>query len=377
MERFPWIIATVSAAGAAASAWAGFSWGGATGGASAAAMATLFIITRLRRTRTAAAPEPAAPVPVCDEERRAASLIAYRADLNTAREELARLRSIISDAIEKLIPGFNTMNSLAARQRELALGIARSAVRDESEDGGLSLTGFVIDTSRMLQAFVDGTIESSKNAMGLVDQMDKVKAQVAQTVALVTEIDGISRQTNLLALNAAIEAARAGDAGRGFSVVANEVRDLSGRTGEFSRGIRGGMESIEQSVRSAEVVINKMAAHDMVDALRAKQKAETAMTEIGRVNEEIGRSASEINVISADMEGTVNQAVMALQFQDIASQMIGRAMMRLDAAEMSLGTTGVSAGASAGPLRTGIAGVNAERGALKQVSLSTGSVELF
>jgi methyl-accepting chemotaxis protein len=213
--------------------------------------------------------------------------------------------------------------------------------------------------------------------MGLVDQMDKVKAQVAQTVALVTEIDGISRQTNLLALNAAIEAARAGDAGRGFSVVANEVRDLSGRTGEFSRGIRGGMESIEQSVRSAEVVINKMAAHDMVDALRAKQKAETAMTEIGRVNEEIGRSASEINVISADMEGTVNQAVMALQFQDIASQMIGRAMMRLDAAEMSLGTTGVSAGASAGPLRTGIAGVNAERGALKQVSLSTGSVELF
>jgi methyl-accepting chemotaxis protein len=306
----------------------------------------------------------------------------FRQQFDAARDELGRLKSIISDAIERLVPDFNAMNSLAMRQREHALAIARGAVRegDENATGNVSISAFVLDTTKMLHSFVDSTVESSKHAMGLVEQMDAVKSQVMQTVKMVTEIDGISRQTNLLALNAAIEAARAGEAGRGFAVVANEVRTLSDRTGEFSRAIRRDMEGIEKSVDNAEAVITKMASQDMVGALQSKQRAETAMVNIQHANDAIAESADAINRISAELESKVNDAVTALQFQDMASQLIVHTMTRIDEAERVLGAlSGSDPAAAARDAERAIAAMRqaTHHNPVQQQAVASGDVELF
>ena len=258
MSDSRWMVVAAAATGAA-----GIAWYGGPLGALAAAAAPLGLTWWIGRCQTAAASQGRALALIqaaAEAEAAAAASLAplateFRQQFEAARGELARLREIINQAIGTLVPGFSRMHALSARQGELAIAIARGAVSEGAATEDRSMTGFVLETTAMLQSFVESTIDASKNAMGLVELMDTVKKQVTQTVKMVTEIDGISRQTNLLALNATIEAARAGEAGRGFAVVASAVHDLSDRTAQFSQQIRANVGAMNQAMGSAEAGI--------------------------------------------------------------------------------------------------------------------------
>jgi methyl-accepting chemotaxis protein len=108
-----------------------------------------------------------------------------------------------------------------------------------------------------MQKVVDNVIMNSKLGMELVELTDRISKRAADVESILGEIAGIAKQTNLLALNAAIEAARAGEAGRGFAVVADEVRDLSTRTSQFSQQIAVVMKSMREGVSGAEDAIER------------------------------------------------------------------------------------------------------------------------
>ncbi|WP_088329940.1 methyl-accepting chemotaxis protein [Lacimicrobium sp. SS2-24] len=116
---------------------------------------------------------------------------------------------------------------------------ACKAVKEQTQDANK----FTNQSSERITQLVDMVEQSQEATDTLVKNAD--------TVAKVTEqIDGIAEQTNLLALNAAIEAARAGDTGRGFSVVADEVRTLSQRTQNAVDEVQKSMGSMSQAVKS-------------------------------------------------------------------------------------------------------------------------------
>ena len=375
MSRSPWIAALIAALAGAGSTLLG----GAAGALIAATAPLVLAFWLLRPIRAADLPPETTPAPTQSDDRAALTDEIGR-QFEAARSELTRLKQIISDAIGTLVPGFNFMHTLSARQQALALEIAAGSISDGLTESQVDIGRFVVETSEILHSFVDGTIESSKNAMLLVEQMDAVKSQVLLTQKVVIEIQGIERQINLVALNAAIEAARAGESGRGFAVVANEVRILSDRTGSFSLQIQGDMQKIDFSVGSAETIINRMASHDMVGALQNKKKAESTMSAIRQVNDKIGQNAAEINRISADMESAVNQAVTALQFQDMATQLIGHTVTRLDQmgfALCHLADAGPQVSAQEMTLSIERLREATSHNPVQQAALSSGSIELF
>jgi methyl-accepting chemotaxis protein len=263
--------------------------------------------------------------------------------LNSAHTELGNTQTILSEAISTLINTFTTMAEEVRAQQALTLFITDGGADSGGASAKQKFEHFVHDTEKAMNEFVDSTVENSKHAMELVEKMDAINAQVSSILGILNEVEGIAKQTNLLALNAAIEAARAGEAGRGFAVVADEVRNLSENTNKFSRQIRTLVGNVSASLIEAEHYIDKLAANDMTFVMDSKQHVKSMMTDLTELNETIAKNAIELNHLNAKVEHNVGVAVSTLQFQDMSSQLIGHAQMRMAALqevanEMSKGT---------------------------------------
>ena len=153
------------------------------------------------------------------------------------------------------------------------------------------------------------------------DTIRQLERRTLDIGSIATLIKEIAEQTNLLALNAAIEAARAGEAGRGFAVVADEVRKLAertrGATTDIGRMIEGVQSQAEQAVRTVE---SGMA--DMEDGLKLAIEAASDRQEIEQVVERlfvtIGQIASTTHAYG-DRIGSISQAVDAMRDATVAS----------------------------------------------------------
>ena len=155
---------------------------------------------------------------------------------------------------------------------------------------------------------IAGTVQSSATRIGeLGEHSERVSS-------IVSVIKGIADQTNLLALNAAIEAARAGEQGRGFAVVADEVRQLAQRTTNSTQEIAAMIEKIQAATQAAmsDMEVGVRQVNGGVDL--ANQAGEAVVS---------------INASSDNVVRVVNQISLALREQTAASHDVARTVERL------------------------------------------------
>lgn len=250
-------------------------------------------------------------------------------EFKESRDEILQVKNLLDTAIGQLINNFTQVHQMTREQQALTDRITQHMSAGENVDSIFS--GFIHDTTETFEIFMDNAVQASKFAMGLVEIMDDMASKIGGIVKLLDEIDDIADQTNLLALNAAIEAARAGEAGRGFAVVADEVRSLSKKTTHFSDQIRSLMTDLHSSFSNADTSIQRISSVDMGFASESKRRIEQVLVQLERINHESSEALASQSSLAADVEENINQATTGLQFQDMTSQLLDHTETRLNA----------------------------------------------
>lgn len=233
------------------------------------------------------------------------------------REQSAATSNYAKNLSESTNLALGSINEITRAADDLAAGAAKQA--GATQEGAEKLNDLAeeiensVKSSNNVKSFVNETNKASRDALNAVDTLQqhfannsRITSEVAQDVntlagksnnisEIINVIKGIAEQTNLLALNAAIEAARAGEHGKGFAVVADEVRKLAEQTSDSAKEVETIIKEIQGDIREA------------------KDKMDKANVIVGESNRALTVTGKTFEVIEKTLKDTFVQIEMLLQ----------------------------------------------------------------
>lgn len=299
--------------------------------------------------------------------------------LSESSSSLRAQIGIQKDAVETLTVAFQDIKQLLLEQQSYVHQLAYSGVSEKVDVEAISLVDGMNDFSTkiydLLNKFVDTTVEMSASFMELVEKVEHISLQMPRALKALKDIDQIASQTNLLALNAAIEAARAGEAGRGFAVVADEVRALSNRSAGFSMDIQTQLKGIAESIGDLRETVSGVASQDMTYVLQVKLEMQKMSTELIKRAEKDEAVVVSMRPLVTRLQLGLDNAVRALQFEDLSSQNVNYVIGNLE--EICGMLSSIASGRNAQRTIEEYKERTRVHNPVSSLSVSAGDVELF
>lgn len=213
----------------------------------------------------------------------------------------------IQDQLSQTSQVASAMNQMNMTAKDVAHNINKtSAAANEVNEQAIQGRKTMQDTTVQISQLT----AEVEQASGVIQNLESNSNQIGTVLDV---IKGIAEQTNLLALNAAIEAARAGEQGRGFAVVADEVRTLASRTQESTEEINKIIETLQSGVREAVSVIDesKIKAHHVADqAVKIDMSLESisgSIDQIDSMSAQIATAAEEQSTVAEEINSSIEQ----------------------------------------------------------------------
>nr|WP_256836401.1 methyl-accepting chemotaxis protein [Pseudomonas oleovorans] len=204
------------------------------------------------------------------------------------------------------------INEMSAAAHEVAKSAQNAAEAAQQTDREGQAAKSVVDGSiQRIHSLVEDIRSSGVS-------LDNLQQDVLSIVSVLDVIRSIAEQTNLLALNAAIEAARAGEAGRGFAVVADEVRALASRTQQSTQEIQGMIDRLQQGTQQSVTSMRRSSDAGELTSEHANKAGESLdaiaqlIATINAMNAQIASAAEEQTAVAEEINRSVHQIAVAV-----------------------------------------------------------------
>jgi twitching motility protein PilJ len=246
------------------------------------------------------------------------------------------------DELRGVVTGINSttdqVNSATQEAQRISVRLFEESQRQSSEIQRasslvLSMAQSINDVSaaaaqsaRVAQTSLAASEQGTVAVQNQISSMNEIRGQIQETakrikrlgessqeIGQITELIGdITQQTNVLALNAAIQAASAGDAGRGFSVVAEEVQRLAERSGEATKQIEAIVKTIQADTQDAVVAMER-STQGVVEGTKLSDAAGAALNDVRRVSRELADLISNISAQTQRQATSVSEVTRGMQ----------------------------------------------------------------
>ena len=237
-------------------------------------------------------------------------------NVSSLRETSSSSRSSVESQQNEIDMIATAINEMSAAAGEIAQNAQQTAEAAENADLESRESLQTVSASR------DAVATLSKEIVAAAEVIDTLGKDVSSINTVLEVIQGIAEQTNLLALNAAIEAARAGEAGRGFAVVADEVRNLAQRTQASTGEINDMIERLQKGasnavdVMKASTAVSNVSMEKAQDAMESLNRIADAITAISQMTTQIATASEEQTSVTEELNASITR--IADQGQDAA-----------------------------------------------------------